>query len=523
MGERTRQIQSEIEVFGVRLSRRLLVVFAVSAIIFASLAVVRIEQLSRPQVAIANGMVNPLPEQTIEGFGASGAWWSGPVFAMSRATRSAVGRLLFSDSGLQLSQFRYNIGGGGLGVTTSWKAPPTFLEPNGIYNFNADPAGIYFLKMAKSYGVKDLVGFVNSAPGQFTSNGLNCGGTLIQQDIPAYSQYLVDVVLGVRREFGIELKYISPMNEPDGSMAPCKQEGMHVPVLERSRLVATLGADLAIQAPWCHIIADESSVVANQLLPELPRWINRLGAKSYVAAIAHHTYDYPGPRVLSAMKKLMQRLHMPSWSTEICCFNGTRFGYQYDPTMTSGMWLAKSIFNDLVYGGDSAFDWWTAVSPNLGCEPAQDLGCAARANILGRNDGLMYYDINYPFDKNMNLYMTKRYYVMGNYSRFIDPGSSLHDVSGLPTGTMALAAEKLGSWSLVFIDDREANSPRTQIAIQLPTHVRILRVVASAQTSAASSWSRVNGIETSRNGIVSFYSSGQDVISVQVAPSLTKQ
>ncbi len=505
------------------LYRPLLVVFVLVALIFATQVVIRVEQVTRPKTTVANAKVDVAPLQSIDGFGASGAWWSQPVYGMSASAKAKVGKLLFSGSGLELSQFRYNIGGGGVGVTTWWKSPPTFLQPNGSYNFADDPGGVYFLKMAKSYGVADLVGFANSAPVEFTSNGLNCGGTLLRNEIPAYANYLTKVVLGIWKTFGIKLNYISPMNEPDGSMSACKQEGMRVPVLERAPLVVALGKDLAMRAPWCHIIADESSVVAFQLIPELPRWITRLDAKKYVAVVAHHTYDYPGPKVLTAMKLLLAHYHLPSWTTEICCFNGKTFGYQYDPTMRSGMWLAKSIFKDLVYGGDSAFDWWLAVSPSLGCEPALDSGCAERANILGRNDGLVYYDINYPSDHNMNLYLTKRYFVLGNYSRFIPPGSILHSVSGLPSGVMALATEKQGAWSLVVINDRARGSAKIRISIQLPTQVPIMRLVSSALTSASASWARVEGVGISRNGIVSFSSEGQQVASLEVAPSLTRQ
>ncbi|CAG4924204.1 glycoside hydrolase [Acidithrix sp. C25] len=499
-------------------SKSLRVTLVVTTIFFLSLGLVRVSQLIRGAPVVPNAVVSPTKLQKIAGFGASGAWWSGPVYSMPKSSRLEVGKLLFSSKGLQMSQFRYNVGGGGVGVTTSWKAPPTFLNANGSYNFNNDPAGTYFLKMAKAYHVQDLVAFVNSAPPIFTSNHLSCRGFLSFRQVAPYARYLTHVVVGLKKHLGIDVSYLSPMNEPDFSMAPCKQEGMRVPVPVRALLVSTLGKDLAKSAPWCHIIADESSQIAFQLIPEVSHWVHHLNAIKYIAAFAHHSYDYPGPQVLSDMKSVFARLGLNSWMTEICCFNGKRFGYQYDPTMVSGMWLAKSIFNDLFYGGDSAFDWWTALSPNIGCQPNLSSGCASNVNILGRNDGLVYYDINYPNDHNYKFYLTKRYYVFGNFSKFMPIGSVLHGVVGLPNGIEAIASQKLGSWSVVLIDDRSVNSPTVKIKIALPTQFSSSKVVSSALTSARSSWAKISNASMAQN-VLTFNSAPQSVSSVMVSPT----
>lgn len=90
----------------------LLVVFILVTLIFATLVVFRAEQVTRPKTAVANAKVDVAPLQPIHGFGASGAWWSQPVYGMSASAKAKVGKFLFSSSGLDLSQFRYDIGGG---------------------------------------------------------------------------------------------------------------------------------------------------------------------------------------------------------------------------------------------------------------------------------------------------------------------------------------------------------------------------------------------------------------------------
>ena len=59
-----------------------------------------------------------------------------------------------------------------------------------------------------------LTAFVNSAPPAFTSNNRSCGGTIVDSQIPAYAQYLADVI-GHWKAQGIEFTHVSPMNEPD--------------------------------------------------------------------------------------------------------------------------------------------------------------------------------------------------------------------------------------------------------------------------------------------------------------------
>src|SRR5262249_51373612 len=55
------------------------------------------------------------PAQTVSGFGASGAWWVNDLNHFSAANQAKVASLLFTTAGLDLSQYRYNIGGGGVG------------------------------------------------------------------------------------------------------------------------------------------------------------------------------------------------------------------------------------------------------------------------------------------------------------------------------------------------------------------------------------------------------------------------
>jgi len=441
----------------------------------------RLVRLTGPYAAPASatGMVDDAQAQTIDGFGASGAWW--PYYAQhfSAQTKRQVGELLFSPRGLDLSQYRYNIGGGGVGVKVPYKAAPTFLVRPGVYDWSRDPGGLYFLRQAADYRVPSLIGFVNSAPAAWTTDARSCGGSLVPGTETAYAHYLADVVHHLYVADGIRLSYVSPVNEPDAAQATCTQEGMTVPVSDRAALVEAVASALSSTTPGARVIADETSLVS-QLLAEAPLWLDG-PARQSVAVLAHHTYDYPDTATLAQEASLPAARH---WASEICCFNGKGFGWQYDPTMTSGLWLANTIWGDLAVAHDSAFDWWLALSPNLGCNPVAQRGCPGVVQARGRNDGLIYFDRRFAADGNQTLYLTKRYWVLAGFSRYVRPGDVLHEVAGLPPGLRAVAfsagsGAAVSRWTVVVIDNAPSGS--TNLHIDLPRQA--VRSSSSLQTA----------------------------------------
>ncbi|MHB8190922.1 MAG: glycoside hydrolase [Ferrimicrobium sp.] len=445
--------------------------------------------IAREPLAVAN--ILPTPSHRLVGIGASGAWWSSPVYALGASVRHEVGALLYSSRGLDLSQFRFNLGGGGVGVSTPWKAPPSFYLPNGSFNFRNNPSAVYFLEQAKRMGVKDLVGFVNSAPVQFTSNHRNCGGRLIASDIPAYAHTLAEEVRGLSTTFGVRLAYLSPMNEPAGSQAACRQEGMAVPVSERGPLIVALYQQLQALAPWCKIIADESSFVREQFLGQAPIWTSYPGVKKDLSALAFHGYDFPSRPTLRKVASFSHQVQLPVWATEICCYDGGSFGYQYDPTMNSGMWLANTIYNDLMVANASVFDWWIALSPDSGCNPEVDPRCYGGVNVLGRNDGLIYFDLSGATNGDHRLYRTKRYFVLGNFSRYLRPGAELFKVATSDRRIAAIAAIKGTTETVVVIDQTPAGQPPLPLQLEFPPGTGRIHPVLAVSTSTTASLTRV--------------------------------
>ncbi|HEY5173865.1 MAG TPA: glycoside hydrolase [Acidimicrobiia bacterium] len=382
--------------------------------------------------------------QTIDGFGASGAWWPNDLVKFPSKEQKVVAAMLFSQQGIALSGYRYNIGGGGAGVKTPARAPKQEA---------ADTAGLTFLRAADKAAVPVLTGFVNTAPPQFTTNGKSCGGSLEPGRETAYAEYLAAIVERLHDDDHITLQYVSPMNEPDNSFGDCGQEGMGVPVAQRALVVRALGDALARRAPYAKVIADETTADAI-LADEAPRWLAAPGTARYVAAIAHHTYDFPNDTLRRLLPPIAKRFATPTWMTEICCYKGSggvaaSFGAQYDPTITQGLWLADQIYDDFTIAGDSAWYWWTALSPVIGCDPKADPPCVTRVNNKGFNDGLLYYDEKFATDGITSVFATKRFYVLGQFSRYVRPGATRHDVSGAPKGVRVMAFQHGAGWTVV--------------------------------------------------------------------------
>ncbi len=445
----------------------LLVLLVPTVVPAASAAVVRAVPAAVPTAQVGAGTA-----QTMDGFGASGAWWPNDLVHFPASVQNQVADHLFGRSGIELSSYRYNIGGGGVGVTNPTRSVPTFLVRPGVYDWSADPGGMTFLGLAHAHGVPVLEGFVNSAPPVWTTDHMSCGGGLTPGDERSFAVYLATVTEHLAAADGIELSAVSPMNEPDNSFSSCGQEGMAVPVGQRAAVVGELGRALAHRAPFAHVIADESSLATFQFLPEVPQWLTGSGTSRWLGALVHHAYDFPTDAQAATVASIGSRFGKALWMTEICCYDGkgplVGFGAQYDPTMTSGLWMADTIYQDVALIGDAQFDWWTALSDQLGCDPLHVAGCVTSVNGSGWNDGLLYYDPAYTTDGNHSIYPTKRYYVLGNFSRYVRPGAVRHPVTGVPAGLRVLAFDKGGDWSVVVVNDDGPGSPPLRLGIGLP-------------------------------------------------------
>ena len=248
-------------------------------------------------------------------------------------------------------------------------------------------------------------------------------------------------------------------------------------------MVQALGAALSRRAPYARVVADETTADAI-LADEAPQWLAVPGTTRYVAAIAHHTYDFPNDALRRLLPPIAKRFARPTWMTEICCYKGsggvaTSFGAQYDPTITQGLWLADQIYDDFTIAGDSAWYWWTALSPVIGCDPKADPSCVTRVNPKGFNDGLLYYDEKFAADGVTDIFPTKRFSVLGQFSRYVRPGSVRHDASGAPRDISVMAFAQPTGWTVVAWNEGRSEAT-LGLALPSPTSTVVDAVATSA-------------------------------------------
>ncbi len=340
--------------------------------------------------------------QTLDGFGASGAWWSQIIGGWSAEPRQRIIDLLFDPTiGIGLTMYRYNIGGGEQGVIDPWRNTETFEVAPGEYDWTRDANALWVLRAARAAGVTDVIAFANSAPGRMTISGRaagNPGGAsnLLPDMHDDFAQYLVDITRHLIEVENIPVRWISPINEPQWDWQPSKgQEGTHYTGDEIISVLHTLQTAI-----------DESGLEVEISTIEAGEWstasvyAQRIFEDPVLAAnldhFAVHSY-WSSPDDKAGFVRFMSRHYpdIPLWMSE-----WTEMQQGRDYGMDSALFMANVIHDDLTIGGVTSWQYWIAVS---------------KYNF---RDGLIYTP-----EYREEITETKRLWALGNYSRFIRPGA----------------------------------------------------------------------------------------------------
>ncbi|MFD1884852.1 glycoside hydrolase [Paenibacillus wenxiniae] len=443
--------------------------------------------------------------QTMDGFGASGAWSIDHIGSeWSEKNKQKIADLLFSkDKGIGLSIWRFNIGAGSTEtdkdiIGDPWRRAESFKSSaTAPYDWSKQAGQQWFLKAAKQRGVGKTVAFVNSPPVWMTKNGHgqpddSVGSTNLKADqIQAYAVFLADVLEHFdQQKLGFD--YISPINEPTWDWNKSGQEGNRYNMQDIKQVLSALHTELERRGLHTEVDAIEAveylSLLDHDLYAQFTgkpgsqytsgnaggkyegkysEYIRELLGDPATAAmignkISAHAYwsDQPnaGDDRLVQLRKLVHEnleRYTPSaafWMSEYCIL-GDR-GPGRDLTMNTALDVARVIHFDMVETQASAWQWWLAVSKE------------------DYKDGLIYTDYNNPGDPE-SIIESKLLWTMGNYSRFVRPGAERIALDGAndPNGLMGSAYyhNKDRQLSMVFVN--YGNEARTiQLDIdQLPS------------------------------------------------------
>lgn len=396
--------------------------------------------------------IRPLrTEQEITGWGTSAAWWAQMVDNADTAEEYA--KLLYSDEGLGLNVYRYNLGGGekdnpnarlwNLSSRSTESFLKDFNEETGelVYDWSKDANAQQMLKACLEYGnIDTVVLFANSAPWQMTKS-LSAAGSyedltcnLREECYDDFANYMLDVA-EYFIEKGVPVKYISPINEPEwswGGPGWVGQEGCHYDFDE----VLAVAKVFAKEIKERNIDVKLSMMESGQLSIDGGHYnldgIEALYAdeeiKSVMGTYAYHSYWTDGDFLLkSAYGRYLDKA-FPNVEIEMSEWCELPNSHKIND-IEAAVIMARTIGEDISLSGANSWSSWVAV--NEGGENAD--------SMIAVSDNYNEYTVG------------KRYYAMAHYTKFIPVGSRCVDF-GL---SVADTKSEKAWWTQKFEGDEE--------------------------------------------------------------------
>lgn len=383
------------------------------------------------------------PKQVIDHFGASDAWTCQFAGLWPDAQRNEMADLLFSmdtsatgqPKGIALSLWRFNLGAGSAeqgdasGIRDEWHRTESFLQKDGTYDWSKQAGQLWFLQAAKARKVPQFLAFINSPNVQFTANGKagaekgQCNILPAQYD--ASAKNIATSLAGVQKKLGITFSYFSPVNEPQWDWSDPKQEGCPYTNAQVFGVTKAVSKALLAQKLPAKILLTECAkmnyLYALDDKPEKGKQVQAFfgkaapyytgGLPNVLHTIASHSYFTTSPyatatdvrnHVAAAVAEVPG---LKFWQSEYCILgdnDGEINGQHRDLGMHAALYMARVIHYDLAIANAASWQWWLAISDG------------------DYKDGLVYIDKS---KTGGEVHSSKMMWVLGNYSRFIRPGS----------------------------------------------------------------------------------------------------
>lgn len=453
------------------------------------------------------------PYQQLEGWGTSLIWWADQTGGWPDAKRNAIADLVFDpDKGLGLNIARYNIGAGDdpshnhmrLGGNIA-----TFEPSPGVWDWTADANQRWMLQAAKARGANKFEAFSNSPPWWMTisgdSSGAADGGNNLKEDMyDDFADHMTTVVKKFRDDWGINFDYLSPLNEPISNWwkAGGLQQGAHFDLAKQNQILGLTAQSLAAKGLTATKLtgSDENSIddaitSYTSLSPEV---------KAQVAKINAHSYN--GDK-RTALKGLADSENKSLWMSEF----GTGSAAHTHESMQPAFELSTKIIQDMNLMQPTAWVVWDAVE-----DETQD-------NKENNSWGLIHAD----YEK-QQYWLTKQYYAMAQFSKFIRPGYQLLASSDSNT----LVAYDAASEKLVIVQQNQLDYDGEGYKFDLSGFQSVTGSVKAYRTSISENLAEMdeallqgNALTTpaKRNSITTYVVSGVKVSpKKQAVTSVTK-
>lgn len=378
---------------------------------------------------------------TFEGWGTALAWFADVTGGWPDAERTRLADLFYGKDGLGWTIARYNIGGGNAADT------PPYLRPGGaVPGFWRQPAGVTGRDWWRADdeamwdwsqdrrqrwwldAIRDRVkqpifeAFSNSPPYFMTVSGRVSGAETATDDNlrpgfeGAFAAYLARSVDELQRRHRITFRTLSPVNEPntDYWFAANKQEGAHWSPARQAAMIDASDAALKARGLRTVVAAPDET---NSIL-FLQDWAGYPAAtRARIGQLNVHSY---GNIHQTGVRDIARASGIRLWMSE------NDAPLDKDPEnidgMTSPLAFAEHVVLDLKRLEPVAWVFWQAVEDN-----------SARDGKPGSNWGVVKADLRAPDSASHGIRVTRKYWAMAQFSRFIRPGDRLVPVDDLDT------------------------------------------------------------------------------------------
>lgn len=380
------------------------------------------------------------PGTEFEGWGTALAWFAHVTGGWPDAEREELADLFYSEAGLAFTIARYNIGGGnaadtepylrvGADVPGFWNSPKTSSadeewDPDdpSAWNWSADSNQRWWLDAIKARVDEPIYeAFSNSPPHFMTVSGLVSGHqdrrttNLAPGKEKLFAEYLVRVIDELQRRHGIRFRTLSPINEPNTDYwhAANTQEGSHWNPADQARMIAA--TQLVLQDAGLATVVSAPDETSSELF--LENWAAYPQAtREAIGQLNVHSY---GNLHQTAVRDIARASGIRLWMSE----NDTPRGdAESMDGMATPLAFAEHVVLDLKRLEPAAWVFWQAVETYSAIDGRR-----------GTNWGLVKADLRAAPDVNHRIAVTKKYWALAQFSRFIRPGYRLVGAGDIDT------------------------------------------------------------------------------------------
>jgi O-glycosyl hydrolase len=367
--------------------------------------------------------------------------------------------LFFSENGLGLDIGRYNIGGGDnpshKHIRRSDSIVPGYargMDENGnfLWDWEADQNQRNIVLAALDANPKlHVEGFSNSPPWFLTVSGCSSGSADAVSDnlrpeyVDAFSRYIAEVTKHFRDNFGIAFHSYSPMNESASDYWRAmndKQEGCHFNSGEsQSRIFIAVRKALDDAGLQDVILSGPDETGIDQTITS----VKRLSPEALTALGRIDTHTYQGS-LRGELKALAGDLGKNLWMSEV----DGGWAEEGAGNMAAGLGLARQILLDMNEMTPAAWVLWNIVDFHKDSNFIDPLGRRSEAGGKLSQDGGLWGMAMADHDAK-EILLTQKYYVFGQFTRYINPGDTIIASSGT---TLAAFNRKSGAIKIVAVN-----------------------------------------------------------------------